>query len=380
MGKVIKNILTLIMIVVLYNLISCIVQLKAKENEMFGLKYIKTQPTMYLFLYNRGKIKREGAGQSFFYYAPASTLIAVPIGSQDSSFMMNLATADFQEVTVQGQVTYRITDPNRIVQMMDFSLKNNGKAYTSEDPTRLGDRIIMQTEVIIQREVQSRALKEALCSSAQIAQATQQRLQQQTEINALGIEILGVSIVAIRPTPDIARALEAQAREEHLKAADEAIYSRRISAVENERAIRQNELDTEIAVEQKKSEIQQAQMMAKAEKIRKENELRNEQMGADIDLEEKRKALVGSQTANNRSLAEAEAYKVAVLMEALEKADPRIIQALAAVGMKPSQLIAQAFGGIAEKAERIGQLNMSPELLNALMNEQQAGGTRKANN
>ena len=54
-------------------------------------------------------------------------------------------------------------------------------------------------------------------------------------------------------------------------------------------------------------------------------------------------------------------------MQALEKADPRIVQALAAVGMQPGQLIAQAFGGIAERAERIGQLNVSPELLNSLM-------------
>ena len=35
--------------------------------------------------------------------------------------------------------------------------------------------------------------------------------------------------------------------------------------------------------------------------------------------------------------------------------------------MDPAQLIAQAFGGIADKAEKIGQLNMSPELLNSLL-------------
>ena len=53
-------------------------------------------------------------------------------------------------------------------------------------------------------------------------------------------------------------------------------------------------------------------------------------------------------------------------MTALESADPRVVQALAAAGMQPAQLIAHAFGGIAEKAERIGQLNVSPELLEAL--------------
>jgi hypothetical protein len=37
--------------------------------------------------------------------------------------------------------------------------------------------------------------------------------------------------------------------------------------------------------------------------------------------------------------------------------------------MQPGQLIAQAFAGIADKAEKIGQLNVSPELLNALMDK-----------
>jgi hypothetical protein len=54
-------------------------------------------------------------------------------------------------------------------------------------------------------------------------------------------------------------------------------------------------------------------------------------------------------------------------MKALEDTDPRVIQALAAVGMQPGQLIAQAFGGIADKAEKIGQFNMSSELLQSLL-------------
>ena len=55
------------------------------------------------------------------------------------------------------------------------------------------------------------------------------------------------------------------------------------------------------------------------------------------------------------------------VMEALKSADPRVVQALAAAGMEPRQLIAQAFGGIAERAEKIGQLNVSPELLSGLL-------------
>lgn len=353
--------------------LSCIVQLtqvvqyNLKEFTMLGVRFIKSQPTVHLMQFRAGKLVREGAGQSFFYYAPTSTLVAVPVASQDRPFILDLVTADFQSVTVQGQVTYRIGDPRRMSALMDFSLGSDGQSYVSEDPKRLGDRVAMQVEVIVQQAVQSLDLKLALRASATIARKAQQELAEQPEIAAMGLEILGVSVMAVKPTPDIARALEAESRESNLKAADDAVYSRRMSAVEKERAIRQNELDTDIAVEHKKRQIRETQMEANAALMRKENELRDEQMTADVALERQRKDFVEGQAQNSRTLAEAEAHRVGAVMQALEKADPRIVQALAAAGMQPAQLIAQAFGGIAERAERIGQLNVSPDLLQALM-------------
>jgi len=345
---------------------------------MFGIRFIKAQPTTHLMQFRRGQIVRQGAGLSFFYYAPASTLVAVPVGSQDCDFMLELVTADFQSVTVQGQVTYRVGEPQRTASLMDFSLGSDGKGYASEDPRRLRDRVVMQLEVIVQQAVQALELKPALKASASIARAAHEQLAQQAEVQALGLHILGVSIVAIKPTPDIARALEAQAREANLKAADDAIYQRRMAAVQNERSIRQNELDTEIAVEDKKRQIKETQMDAKAAVLKRENELRGEQMGADIELEERRKALVASQAENTRQTAEGEAHRLKAAMAALQHSDSRVVQALAAVGMQPSQLIAQAFGGIAERAERIGQLNISPELLNTLAGASASPGRKAA--
>lgn len=334
---------------------------------MLGIHFIKSQPTVHLMQFRAGKLVRDGAGQSFFYYAPTTTLVAVPVASQDRPFILELVTADFQSVTVQGQVTYRIGDPQRMAALMDFSLGKDGHSYVSEDPMRLGDRVAMQAEVIVQQAVQALDLKQALRAPAMIARKAQQELAVQPEIAAMGLEILGVSIMAVKPTPDIARALEAESRESNLQAADDAVYARRMSAVEKERAIRQNELDTDIAVEHKKREIRETQMQAKAALMRKENELRNEQMTADVALEIQRKEFVAGQAENSRTLAEAEAHRVHAVMQALEKADPRIVQALAAAGMQPAQLIAQAFGGIAERAEHIGQLNISPDLLQTLM-------------
>jgi regulator of protease activity HflC (stomatin/prohibitin superfamily) len=177
---------------------------------MLGIRFIKSQPTVHLMQFRAGKLVREGAGQSFYYYAPLSTLVAVPVASQDRAFILELVTADFQSVTVQGQVTYRVTDPRRTAAMMDFALRADG-SYVSEDPLRLGERVAMQVEVIIQQAVQGLELKAALRASAGIARDAAQQLSRQKEIEALGLEVLGVSIMAVKPTPDIARALEAEA-------------------------------------------------------------------------------------------------------------------------------------------------------------------------
>ncbi|TAL13598.1 MAG: SPFH domain-containing protein [Aquabacterium sp.] len=340
---------------------------------MFGLRFIKSQPTTHLMQFRRGRLVREGAGLAFFYYAPTSVLVSVPVGSQDRPFMLELLTADFQSVTVQGQVSFRVADPRRIAALLDFSLTGDGRGNASDDPRRLGERVVLQAEVVVRQAVQAMDLRQVLRASATIARAAQARMSALAEVAALGLEILDLSILAIKPTPDMGRALEAEAREATLKAADDAIYSRRMAAVENERAVRESELDTEVTVEQKKRQIGEAQMDARAAVARRENELRIEQMAADVELEESRKSLVARQADNSRTLAEAEAHRVAAVMRALEQADARVVQALAASGMQPGQLIAQAFGGLAEKAQHIGQLNVSPDLLQSLL-QAPAGG------
>lgn len=334
---------------------------------MFGIRFVKVQPTTYLMQFKGGQVAREGAGLSFFYYAPATSLVAVPVASRDEPFIYQVITSDFQGITVQGQLTYRVNDPRKTASMLNFALKADGASYESDDPKKLSQRVLAAVEVLVQQAVQTMGLKEALRVTDRVAGAVATKLRIHPEIVSMGLEILGVFILAIRPTPETARALEAEAREEILRSADEAIFARRNAAVEQERAIRENELDTEVAVEEKKRLIRETQMEAEASIRRKKQELRKADMEADITLEERRKDFVGRNAENSRTLAVAEAFRVGAVMKALERADPRVVQALAASGMQPGQLIAQAFGGIAEKAERIGQLNMSPELLQSLL-------------
>ena len=104
---------------------------------MFGIKFIKVQPTTYLLQYRGGKIVREGLGHSFFYFAPTTSLVAVPVASTDVPFIFQETTADFQTVTIQGQVTYRVGEPKRLAALLNYTLAPNGQKYAAEDPEKL---------------------------------------------------------------------------------------------------------------------------------------------------------------------------------------------------------------------------------------------------
>ena len=340
---------------------------------MFGLEFVKVDPTQYVMQFRKGQVVKEGPGLSFLYFAPTSSVVAVPTAAVEQGFMFEHVTRDFQAVTVQGQVVFRVKAPKQTAALLNFTLSRDGKRYASDDATKLPFRVVRVVEVLSQQAVKGWPLKEALLASDALADTIARGLAAATEISSLGLEVLTVSVVAIRPTPETAKALEAEAREAILKAADDAIYARRNAAVEAEREIRESELETQIAVERKQRTVRETQMEAEAAIQERSQALRQKRMEADIALESARRRFVDTNAANTRVLAEAEAHRVGAVMEALKSADPRVVQALAAVGMEPRQLIAQAFGGIAERAEKIGQLNVSPELLAGLLAPSGAG-------
>lgn len=339
---------------------------------MFGIRFIKVEPTDFVLQFKRGRVVREGAGLSFFCFAPTTSLVRIPVGSVDVPFIFEEVTADFQEVTVQGQLTYRIAEPKKLSQLMNFTLAPNGKDYASDDPKKLPQRLINHAQVLTRASMKSLKLRDALGQSDELVASLRQGLQSAEAIASLGIEILGLSILAIKPTPETSRALEAEAREQILREADEAVYSRRNAAVEQERGIKENELNTEIAVENKKRQIKEAQMDAEKSVQQKKREIREAEMAAKIAIEEKNKELVALSTANAREEADSKAYAIAAVMKALSGTDPKTVQALTSVGMEPGQLVALAFKELAESADKIGQLNVSPELLRELLHRDSA--------
>src|ERR1700719_4117563 len=101
---------------------------------MLGIKFIKAPPTVYVIQFKNGSIRRQGAGLTFWYFAPTSTLLEIPLFSIDLPFVFRDTTADFQDVSIQGQLTYKIADPLKVYQMVDFTVSPKGEYTSEQDP------------------------------------------------------------------------------------------------------------------------------------------------------------------------------------------------------------------------------------------------------
>ncbi|MHC5080582.1 MAG: SPFH domain-containing protein, partial [Planctomycetota bacterium] len=285
-------------------------------------------------------------------------------------------TSDYQEVTVQGQVVFRVQDPKKFASLLDYTLRPDGRGYVSDDPEEFPQRVVDQVQVLLRGEMQGLALRDALRSSDDLVRRVRKSLATGEFALQLGIEVISLSLLAVKANPETVRALEAEMREQFLREADEAIYARRNASVEQERAIRENELETEIAVENKKREIREAQVDADRAVQEKRQAMAEDEMRGKVVLEEKKKELVELAVRNRKEEADAEAYAMDAVMQAFRTVDPKVTQALANAGMKPAQLIAAAFQNLADNADKIGNLNITPELLQDLL--QGAPRKRKA--
>jgi len=341
---------------------------------MFNIKYIKVDPTTFLMQFKKGQVKRKGSGLSLWYYAPSTSLVAVPTGTSDLPFIFKETTQDYQEVTVQGQLVYRIAEPEKLAALMNYTLKSDASSsnltYRAEDPDKLRNRILNLIQVKMSASIENMKLRESLSASQALVKKIKTDLVSSDVLTTLGIEVIDLSIVAIKPAPETSRALEASVREQLLEEADDALYKRRNASIEQERVVKENELSTELAIEAKQREIKEAKLKAERALQEQRREMKRELLAAEVEQEQQRQELVELATDNARKQADAKAYEVAETMKALSKVDAKVLEAMTMGNLDPQQLMAQAFRELAGGAEKIGQLNIAPDLLQAIAGRQ----------
>lgn len=297
---------------------------------MLNIGFFKGQPTHYILKFTAGRLAREGQGLTFFYFKHNTQIATIPTTSTDANFVFNEATKTFQSVTIQGQFTYRVRDPKRAADLLNYTINLRQQSYLSDDPDRLPQRIsnIIQMETRV--EIQKRTLELVLGEYETMASAVLERIQSAKLLDSLGVELMNVYFVSAKPTPEVGKALEAEYRESLLRKADEAIFARRAAAVAEERKIKENELNTEITLAEQRRKL--------------------------IDLE------------GNNTLQEAQNRGQAIEKEAEYKARAKQMELAVYQALDPRSIVALALNEMGLNAERVGNLTITTEVLSSLLN------------
>ena len=339
---------------------------------MLGIRFAHFDAMMYIIQYKNGKIKRQGRGLSFYYFAPTTSIAAVPVGSSSLPFIFSETTRDYQTILIQGQISYRIEKPEQLADMLDFTVNANHQ-WKANDTEKLNQTIINEAQTAAAAFVHELGLKEAIRAAEQVEQRILDGLNDSTTMQQLGIGILSVNILAVKATPEMVRALETETREKLQQDADQAVFERRNFAVEQERTIKESELNTEIAVEEKKKQIAEKQMEAKVQQAESDRKLREMKVEADIAVENQRQALIDKRAENNRKDADTQGYVLETTLKPYRDLDWRTLMALTGGKDDPRVHLSLAFRMLAENAEKIGTLNISPDLLETLIDGKKKG-------
>ncbi len=334
---------------------------------MFGIKYIKFEAMTYVIHYKNGKISKEGRGLSFFYSALSSSIVAIPMGSNDIQFIFNETSSDFQNLTVQGQITYRIENPKQLADVLDFTVDSGG-SVRSDDLEKLKQRLINEAQTAASAYIQSMQMRSTLTSAKTIEQQITEGLSTSVAVKSLGVAVMGVNVTAVKPNPAMSKALETATREALQQEADAAIYERRNFAVEQERKIKESELNTEIAVEEKQRQITEKKMEREVLQSENSRKLREMNTEADIAVELKRKSLVDAKIENEKKEADAKRYALQAQLEPYKEMDWKILSAISGNNNAQNN-IALAFRELAENSQNINNLNITPDLLQSMIQQ-----------
>ena len=109
------------------------------------------------------------------------------MGSIDLPFIFSESTNDYQTVTIQGQISYKITDPKTLSDVLDFTVQDTGQ-YKKNDIEKLNQRLINEAQTATSSFIHGIKLKDAIRSAKTIETSIIEGLKNATAINMLGIE------------------------------------------------------------------------------------------------------------------------------------------------------------------------------------------------
>ncbi len=333
-----------------------------------GWRHLRGAPTAHIRHHRSGKLVHDGPGLSFWFRSLTAALSEVPVDDRELAMTFHARTADFQDVAVQATVTYRVSDPAVAAARLDFSIDPDTGVWRGAPLEQLGTLLTETAQQhaldVLARTPLAAALVDGVTS---VRERVAAGLAAEPRLPATGIEIVAVRVVALRPEPEVERALRTPARELIQQEADRATYERRAVAVERERTIAENELASKIELARREEQLveqrgtntrREAEENAAADKVRAEAEATRTVRLAEAEAARAVK-LAAAEAERAVKLSEAEAAGQVRLADAEARRTERMTEAEAARTVRLAEAEAaravQLARAEAESARAVGE-------------------------
>jgi regulator of protease activity HflC (stomatin/prohibitin superfamily) len=294
--------------------------------KLFWFRHLRAEPNQFVLHWKNGRLRLRGPGLSYWFDSLSAAVAQLPVEDCETTFVLKERSLDFQEVTVQCTITYRIADPERAASRVNFSLNLETGAWCDAPLERLASVFCLRAQPSARSYLAAATVVEALRSGPdRIRQAVSDSLKSDPELEEMGLSLVSMQIDRVAPTSEVEKALQTPTREGIQEKADQAVFARRALAVEKERAIKENELSTEIELSRRTEEL-----------------VRQRASNRRLEVE--------SEAAAERTLAEARAEGEARRVEVWSHAPNRVVMGL-------------ALQELARNIQQIQHLNLTPDLL-----------------
>jgi regulator of protease activity HflC (stomatin/prohibitin superfamily) len=328
------------------------------------VRHLRADASSFVLHYKGERLAKSGRGIAFWFMPMSSSVAELPADDREVSFVVHGRSTDYQDVTVQGVVTYRVADPRVLAQRVDFTIDLATGSYKKQPLEKIALVLSQLAHEHAWSLVATTEVRVILAEGhTRIREAVGAALNDDEGLREMGVEIVSVRVSSVRPTAEVERALEAPARERIQQSADEAAFARRALAVEKERAIAENALVNQIELARTEERL----IAQRGSNSRKE---------ATEKAEAER---IAAEAAAARTKIESEAKAGAV--RDVEGAHVEIEkQRLAAYeATPPGVMLGMAAKELAQKLKHIDHLNVGSDGLGPMLRELMEAGTNNLN-
>ncbi len=315
----------------------------AQIRSFLFLRHLRADASAHVQHFRHGRRVRSGRGLAFWFWPQRGSLSEVPLDDRQLPFLLKGQSADYQDLTVQGDIVWRVADPERLCERIDFTIDLSSGQYIGQPIDQIDSVLVTLARGSVMAHLRQRGVRDVLeLGVAPLQEAITAGIEGDEALTAMGLELVGVSIADIAPSSELARALQVPTFEGLQQKADEATFARRALAVDKERAIAENELSNKIELAARRKDL-----------IAREDENARSRAVAEAEA--------------TRIGAEAEAGRIRVVDQA--RADMERARIGVYADIPPMVLMAIAAQEFAGKLERIDELTITPDLLSGLMGQ-----------